>query len=891
MNKNIMFALVGIALAALLFLVGCTLEENDPVRIIPIVEPYISVQPRSYSFNASDYPGPPTLSIAVSNWRAMDGTISYQWYTFDTMEDYCENGGTEMEGEIGPELVLTNSHIWREAGKIYYFYVVVTNDNQDADGDKTAWVQSDLAIISFYNSRIAPFPEITKYPVNAAYTIGRAASVSPLEVRATVAEGGTLSYKWYTNNEFNITTGTLIEGADTSQYMPIIENLPRGDTYFYVEVINTVGARESSITTIPVKVSMLPGLKAATPRITKQPRSQTILTDKPAPVVLSAFADTNDGGVISYQWYSASAIKTTFLDKDINIVNTKIIDPDEPDYGTTADFTPRISTATARDYFYFVEVTNYNEHVTGAKTATTTSKVVTVKVASSGTRTENMTIDIADPRVHANLLQYIRGYGGMEVAWANFPETTDAETETQYNPDWGLGYNILRIMIVPPGSTQGNYTNHSDIILGRPGAEGGWGGLLPRHRPFYIKNVQIVNKYNGYVLASPWTPPKEWKTNNSINSGGKLIPAYYESFATYLREFCQFMYYQDAPVYAVSIANEPNYSGGYDGCEWDDGKGEPHMKNFFVQVGQFTQGARGYGGGKSIPRVLIVNGESANSPRINDPVLENTTARNAVDFYARHVYGSQTETLWNQYASWVEGSSFQTECWMTEHNINSANALAFFNDSKWDYVWRFLNDIDLVVRLNNENAFVWWASKRFYSFIGDGQSGTTEGNILPRGYGMSHFAKYTNETTRLNFTIRDDGHVSQGSSTNYNIPITKNITSSNVNQSDFNLDGQSAKITAYVKREGDKVREITMVMYTPTTTSNTGGYNLGNIKINMPGNFVIDSAQGHKSTSAAPADIFRPYVPTISSDRKSAYVDLARSQILSVRFVVSEEDE
>jgi hypothetical protein len=409
----------------------------------------------------------------------------------------------------------------------------------------------------------------------------------------------------------------------------------------------------------------------------------------------------------------------------------------------------------------------------------------------------------------------------------------------------------------------------------------GWSGLVPKHRPDYIKNVKVVNKYNGYVLASPWTPPKEWKTNNSINSGGHLITSNYKNFAYYLRSFCQFMYLQKAPVYAVSIANEPNYAGGYDGCEWTPAQ----MRDFFVQVGQFTQGVRGWGGGKSTSRVLIVNGESANNPDINFAVLNDTTARNSVDFFARHVYGDQTKTLWsNQYASWEEGSPFQTECWMTEHNINSANALAFFNDSTWDYIWRFMNDVDLVIRLNKENAFVWWASKRFYSYIGDGQSGTTDGAILPRGYGLSHYAKYSNETTRIKFEMTGNFPGAGG-------PIgpldTAEDKGGKVNTATFSLDSLDPKIVAF---ESPDKSEISLVMFTPTSTSGSGGVNMGTIKIVLPDGFLIGSVKAVKSWRTKDGQgndethLMKPYEVTVNSDRKTAWVELNSSEILSVRF-------
>jgi O-glycosyl hydrolase len=929
MNKKITRAVTVAALAVVLALVsgGCQLSVNDPVRFIPIVEPYISVQPQSYSFNVYEFTGAPTLRVEVTNWKRLDGKIGYQWYSFANMEEYCTTGGTPIRGQTGTSYTPYFGDF--KAGDQFFYYVVVTNDFPDGTDKKKALAQSEVAIISFYDNTMAPYPVITKQPIGGEYILGRDTPISALEVRATVAGNGTLSYAWYSTGKTRAVTGGTRVSTDPL-FSPSRENLDKDENYFYVVVTNNVSITTSTpprdlkspVTCPPVSITLLPGERASTPRITEQPQSKTL--SAVGQVMLSVTATTNDGGVLSYQWYSSDKAAAT-LPADLNPLRPVAPVPTEIQGATGRTYT-LTSPAIGASAFYFVRVTNYNENVVELKdkdgnfidkdgkpipeggtpvkddTKFVDSKIVTVRTATAAGTTgegEQVTIDILDPTEHGNLLQYIRGYGGMEVAWNNFPETYKEDTEMQYNPDWGFGYNILRIMIVPPGSSQGNYTNHSDIILGRdPNSEdyNGWSGLVPKHRPQYIENVKIVNKYNGYVLASPWTPPKEWKENNSINSGGILIPTYYKAFATYLREFCQFMYYQGAPVYAVSIANEPNYSGGYDGCEWRDGDKipVPDMMNFFLEVGQFTQGARGYGGGKSTPRVLIVNGESANTPSINGFVLGNATTRAVVDFYARHVYGSQQDQLWSSsYASWEEGSPFQTECWMTEHNINSANSTAFPNDSTWNYVWRFMNDVDLVIRQNHENAFVWWASKRFYSFIGDGQAGTRDGNRLPRGYGLSHFAKYTNETTRIKFDI--DGTVTLGNSTTP-LDIIKDKRGEadrcNVNQSDFNLDGQSAKITAYVTRDGTgadaKIKEISMVMFTPTSFTGTGGYNLGKVRINMPLNLTIESAYAHKSTSASPADLFRPEEVSIASGGKSAYVTLNRGEILSVRFTVSQ---
>ena len=40
------------------------------------------------------------------------------------------------------------------------------------------------------------------------------------------------------------------------------------------------------------------------------------------------------------------------------------------------------------------------------------------------------------------------------------------------------------------------------------------------------------------------------------------------------------------------------------------------------------------------------------------------------------------------------------------------------------------------------NAYIWWYLKRFYGMIGDDQYDTDAGQVLFRGYVMSHYAKY-----------------------------------------------------------------------------------------------------------------------------------------------------
>ena len=437
--------------------------------------------------------------------------------------------------------------------------------------------------------------------------------------------------------------------------------------------------------------------------------------------------------------------------------------------------------------------------------------------------------------------QYVRGFGGMEVGWGNFPRTTARDTELLFNPDTGLGLNILRIMIMP---------QNTDIDVTMK-------ALISGDRPDYYNNVKIVNKYGGYVLASPWSPPKEWKTNNDLKGNGRLQTKFYQNYADYLKSFALNMYENGAPIYAISIQNEPNYEVSYDGCLWSPAE----MKNFFTQVGHFTDDVKGFGGGKQIPSVRTMNGESMSNPNINDAALNSPESRAVIDIIGRHTYGERL----NRYPKAIDHPTDPKEVWMTEHNINSGNTAGYPNDSTWNYVWKILNDIDLSIRLNDESAFIWWAAKRFYGLMGDGQYGTEDGKLMPRGYAMSHYAKFARDTYRVGLTAK--GRIPDGS----------NISTANFNSYADSIDGTTARATAFVSPDGNT---ISLVMFTPTYINGAGGVDMGKIKIQLPADFKIGKASAMRTSENS----FAKWENVeIGEDKTSAVVNLPRGHILSVK--------
>jgi len=701
--------------------------------------------------------------------------------------------------------------------------------------------------------------------------------VADVQISIEVAEptdGGKLSFQWYKLDEtYSDPKGEAIPGKTTATLT--LTDVPVGVFHVYLEITNTnPGASGSKVTVTRSPMTTVtvldPDATVALPIINTNPADDDAMEGEVS-IGVDAGLPADAEGSLSYQWFSNSSA--------VNTGGTAVTNDTATSGATTDTLKVQLTKGT---YFYYVVVTN----TTAAGTKTRTSHAATITVIdSSKFASPNATITFNLSRKY----QYVRGFGGMDIPWSNFTAIELDEYKKMFtdDPDIAfpnrLGFNMIRIMIMPgvipagvdevgdvPGTEFTESMSRSDVIENTmkyyTNTVAG-----NAYRPNYYNGVKIVNENNGYVLASPWSPPPKWKTNNSKNGGGKLRTANYQDYADYLKRFAQHMYDHGAPIYAISIQNEPNFTARYDGCEWTSAE----MRDFFKEVGHFTgkvdgTGADapvpGYGGGKEIPVVLTMNGESANHPNINDAALDDPVSCAAIDVLGRHTYGDAQ----NRYKKGID--EYGKEVWMTEHNINSGNDTVYPNDHTWNYVWPFLNDVDLSIRLNDESAFIWWALRRFYSFVGEGQYGTTKGNILARGYALSHYAKFAKEMTRVGVSV--SGTLADGKT---------DITSGNtkgaiVNSSTLDRNGKDVKITGFMTGDGNT---LSLVMYTPTDFSGKGGRDMGTVEISMPRDFKIASAVAMRSTKEAKAK--RESV-AVSNDKTKAYVTLPPSNILSVRF-------
>uniref|UniRef100_UPI000EE8E785 S-layer homology domain-containing protein n=1 Tax=Clostridium sp. AM58-1XD TaxID=2292307 RepID=UPI000EE8E785 len=207
-------------------------------------------------------------------------------------------------------------------------------------------------------TKIAEKPEITSQPQDQTTYVG---GVVTLSVAAHIADGGTLSYQWYSLN--NVAAIQRIPGATSDSYTVPTEVV--GDIDYCVEVTNTNHNDTATTESYWAKVTVKALTNAETPDITQQPRGGTYMQNEIA--TLTVAASVTDGGILSYQWYSNAT--------DSNTGGTEIPG------ATSASYTA--PTGTTGTTYYYIVVTNTNNRATGQKTATSTSNVAAVTVTGN----------------------------------------------------------------------------------------------------------------------------------------------------------------------------------------------------------------------------------------------------------------------------------------------------------------------------------------------------------------------------------------------------------------------------------------------------------------------------------------------------------------------------
>ncbi len=274
--------------------------------------------------------------------------------------------------------------------------------------------------------------------------------------------------------------------------------------------------------------------------------------------------------------------------------------------------------------------------------------------------------------------QVIQGFGCATVF--NPPNTTPLTSE-EFDRLFGsgngqVGLNILRIRVATDNS---------------------W-------RLVELDYAKAAIQRGARVIATPWSPPANMKTNNSL-IGGALIADSGAAYAKYLNDFANYMSANGALLYAVSVQNEPDIAVSYESCDWT----AEAMKNFIKNHGHLVASAK------------LIAPESFNNNQVyTNTILNDAGAAANVDIVGGHIYGSGI--VENTVAK-----GLNKEVWMTEHLDTNTTYMGNLNTAV---------EIHDCLTKANFSAYIWWYGKRFYGPIGQ------DGLVTKRGYIISQFARF-----------------------------------------------------------------------------------------------------------------------------------------------------
>jgi len=332
--------------------------------------------------------------------------------------------------------------------------------------------------------------------------------------------------------------------------------------------------------------------------------------------------------------------------------------------------------------------------------------------------------------------QTITGFGAAAMEYLMRPIDETEIIRKAYEADSPIGLNILRMEMSP--NMKGDITS----------ADVGWDTPYDWHG--YLPAVKEARSHGAIIMATPWSPPAAYKTNNDTSGGqednvhGKLKTSSYGSLFSWFNTFLTYMQNNGAPVDIVSIQNEPDWWVSYSGCEYTPQEQHDLVLNYAKRLNKEKFGVR------------LMSAEPLGfAPDYYKVLMEDPETEQYIDLLGGHVYGNYDR---KENLAKTVGYAKGKEVWMTEHTVNQREEELGIRDlPTWHEQLEFVEDVHECL-INGATAYVYWYLLRECGFIGDGTKydktecltpGNTRGEILPRGRLMGQFARNLKGATRL----------------------------------------------------------------------------------------------------------------------------------------------
>jgi hypothetical protein len=353
---------------------------------------------------------------------------------------------------------------------------------------------------------------ITGYPTPANWNQASANTID-LTVTASVTDGGTLSYQWYSNSGNSNSGGTAIpEGTKATITLEKENHIANGSYYFYVVVTNTnnnaTGDKTALKTSSAATVIVSGGITitaAQTPEIIMQPAATTNwnVTESNTKE-LTINAHVTDGGTLSYHWYSNTSATNT---NGTSIgTNSATLTLNKESYHTNAT------------HYFYVVITNTNNNATTTKTATAVSNAATVTVeGNSGpalvnaavptisAQPQNASWNVSDATFQLSVTAGVTDGGTLSYQWYS-------NTSVDNSGGTVVGTDSATLSLAKANYTKdGDY--HFYVVITNTITNNGDGGNKTASITSNVVTVKVTG--NVFVLDSKWIGTWE-----PVNGGG-----------------------------------------------------------------------------------------------------------------------------------------------------------------------------------------------------------------------------------------------------------------------------------------------------------------------------------------------------------------------------------
>lgn len=193
---------------------------------------------------------------------------------------------------------------------------------------------------------------------------------------------------------------------------------------------------------------------------------------------------------------------------------------------------------------------------------------------------ETQTSVFVDPN---QTFQTVLGIGGAITdasaeTFAKIPKDKQQQVlDAYYDTEKGIGYTLARTTIHSSDFASESYTyiKEGDAELKTFD--------IKHDKKYRIPLIKKAIETAGGKLtlyASPWSPPAFMKSNKSMLKGGKLLPEYFQSWATYYTKFIKAYEKEGIPVWGISIQNEPMATQTWESCIYTGEEERDFLKNF-----------------------------------------------------------------------------------------------------------------------------------------------------------------------------------------------------------------------------------------------------------------------------------------------------------------------